>query len=215
VLSGPFNRNSLFFAEGADWKWQRRAVAPAFRHDNLLALVPSFAQCARVQAEVWRKSAHAAPVDVMDAMSRTTFAVIERTALGEATSLDREKFLAELRLALASVSWRRMISLLNLPDWTPHPGYLKARAATAYLYNETVKTVAARRASGSDHPERANRSMSLSGAYIAMKNFGTNPPPSTRTVSPRKRSRGGIAAPICPSAPARAFASAWVSRCWR
>ena len=25
VLSGPFNRNSLFFAEGADWKRQRRA----------------------------------------------------------------------------------------------------------------------------------------------------------------------------------------------
>ena len=40
-LSAPVNRESLFFAEGANWKWQRRAAAPAFRHDNLLALVPT------------------------------------------------------------------------------------------------------------------------------------------------------------------------------
>ena len=82
-------------------------------------------------------------------MSRTTFAVIERTALGEAASFDREEFLKQLRLALASVPWRRTIALFDLPDWMPHPGYFKARSATAYLYNETMKAVAARRATGS------------------------------------------------------------------
>ena len=44
-----------------------------------------------------------------------------------------------------------MITLFNLPDWMPHPGYFKAHAATAYLYNETMKAVAARRA-----PARVN-----------------------------------------------------------
>jgi cytochrome P450 len=43
-----------------------------------------------------------------------------------------------------------MITLFNLPDWMPHPGYFKAHAAIAYLYNETMKAVAARRATGSD-----------------------------------------------------------------
>ena len=148
-LSAPVSRDSLFFAEGADWKWQRRAVAPAFRHENLLALVPTFSQCARAQASAWRNSPDAAPIDTMDAMSRATFAVIERTALGEAASLDREEFLKHLRLALASVPWRRTIALFNLPDWTPHPGSFKMRAATAYLYKETMKAVAARRAAGS------------------------------------------------------------------
>jgi cytochrome P450 len=149
-LSAPINRGSLFFSEGAHWKWQRRAAAPAFRHDNLLALVPIFSQCARAQAEAWRKSPAGVPVDVMDAMSRTTFAVIERTALGESDSIDREKFLAALRLVLASVAWRRTISLFNLPGWTPYPGYFKARAATTYLQAETVRAIAARRAKGSD-----------------------------------------------------------------
>jgi cytochrome P450 len=144
------NRGSLFFAEGAHWKWQRRAAAPAFRQDSLLALVPIFEQCARAQAEAWRKSPPGVPVDVMDAMSRTTFAVIECTALGEADSIDREKFLAALRLVLASVAWRRTISLFNLPSWTPYPGYFKARAATTYLESETVRAITARRTKGSD-----------------------------------------------------------------
>ena len=95
-LSAPVSRESLFFAEGANWKWQRRAVAPAFRHENLLALVPTFSQCARAQASAWRNSPGTAPIDAMDAMSRTTFAVIQRTALGEGASLDREKFLEQL-----------------------------------------------------------------------------------------------------------------------
>ena len=33
-ISEAVNRESLFFAEGANWKWQRRAAAPAFRHDT-------------------------------------------------------------------------------------------------------------------------------------------------------------------------------------
>jgi len=32
---------SLFLAEGADWRWQRRAVASIFRHDTLLSLFRS------------------------------------------------------------------------------------------------------------------------------------------------------------------------------
>ena len=28
--------NSIFVAEGADWRWQRRAVAPIFRHETIL-----------------------------------------------------------------------------------------------------------------------------------------------------------------------------------
>ena len=145
-LSAPVTRGSLFFAEGANWKWQRRAVSPAFRHDDLLAMVPTFSQCASAQASVWRKSPAAPQIDAMDAISRTTFAVIQRTALGEAAAFDREKFLEQLRLTLGSVPWRRTIALFNLPDWTPHPGSFKARAATAYLYDETMKAVAARRA---------------------------------------------------------------------
>ncbi len=149
-LSTPLTRNSLFFAEGANWKWQRRAAAPAFRHDSLLALIPTFVQCAKEQAGAWCNLPAGVPIDVMDAMSRTTFTVIERTALGEDAIFERENFLAALRLVLESIRWRRMITLFNLPDWVPYPGYWKMRRASAYLYEETEKSIAARRTSGLD-----------------------------------------------------------------
>ena len=47
---------SLFLAEGADWRWQRRAVAPIFRHETLLSFVPIFAAMAQRQVERWRGS---------------------------------------------------------------------------------------------------------------------------------------------------------------
>ena len=36
----PAIGNSLFTAEGVDWRWQRRAVAPVFAQCNVSALVP-------------------------------------------------------------------------------------------------------------------------------------------------------------------------------
>jgi cytochrome P450 len=148
-LSGPFSQEALFFTEGAEWKWQRRALAPAFRHENMLALVPTFAQCAAAQADAWRAASPAAPVDVMQAMSRTTFAVIERAVLGASESFDREKFVAALGPVLASIGWRRQLALFGLPpNWTPHPGYFKALASARYLNGETTRLLAARRQSG-------------------------------------------------------------------
>jgi cytochrome P450 len=37
----PAIGNSLFNAEGADWKWQRQAVAPVFTSRNVRALAPA------------------------------------------------------------------------------------------------------------------------------------------------------------------------------
>lgn len=152
ALAGPIDRESLFFSEGAEWKWQRRAVAPAFRHENLLALVPSFEKCARAQADEWRNLPAGETIDVMRAMSRTTFAVIERAVFGASEDFDGEAFLAALGPVLASIGWRMLVALFSLPaKWTPHPGFFSARAASRRLHEETVKLLAARRA---DQAER-------------------------------------------------------------
>jgi cytochrome P450 len=149
ALSSPINRDALFFAEGADWKWQHRAVAPAFRHDAILALVPTFAQCARAQVDVWRAAPAGVPVDVMAAMSETTYSVIERAVLGAAGRVDHEKFFAALSPSLGGISWRLLIALFGLPpNWIPHPGYLKMMRAAKYLRDESLRLLAERRAQG-------------------------------------------------------------------
>ena len=83
ALSSAFSRKSLFFAEGADWRWQRRAAAPAFRHEKLLDLVPIFARCAHAHAQEWRSAGNGAIIDVAPAMSKLTFAIILQAVLGQ------------------------------------------------------------------------------------------------------------------------------------
>ncbi|ATQ69311.1 cytochrome P450 [Methylosinus trichosporium] len=151
ALAGPVERDSLFFSEGAEWKWQRRALSPAFRHENILALVPHFSRCAQAQAQEWRDLEQGASVDIMHAMSRTTFAVIEKAVYGAAEDFDRDGFIAALRPVLGGVGWRMLAAMFHLPpDLTPYPGFLAARRATRFLRAETHKLLAARRAVADD-----------------------------------------------------------------
>ena len=148
TLSGPINKLSLFFAEGADWKWQRRAVSAAFRRESILAEVDTFAACAREQIALWRRLDARTPVDVAPAMSRVTFEVILRSVLGANAGFDREKFIAELTRALGTIGWRRVLAVLGLStDWIPYPGYFRAAAASRYLSRATRALIEERRAS--------------------------------------------------------------------
>jgi cytochrome P450 len=83
---------SLFLAEGADWRWQRRAVAPIFRHETLLSFVPIFANMAQRQVERWCAAPRAVPIDAAAAMTRTTFEIIVEAMLGGSASLDAERY---------------------------------------------------------------------------------------------------------------------------
>ncbi len=146
-LSSMINRDALFFVEGGDWKWQRRALAPAFRHESLLAFTPTFVNCAKTQADAWHCAPQVAPVDVMNAMSNVTFAVIERAVLGVTGAFDRGKFVGAMQESFAGMSWQRIFTLLRLPKWLPFPGSSKINHKMRYLYDETARLLAARRAS--------------------------------------------------------------------
>ena len=149
ALSSAFSRKSLFFAEGADWRWQRRAAAPAFRHEKLLELVPIFARGAHAQAQEWRSTANGAIIDVAPAMAQLTFAIILQAVLGQgAEALDQKKFLAELSPRVSTIAWRFLFARMGLPEATPFPGSRKAAAAGRWLSETISRLVANRRAEG-------------------------------------------------------------------
>jgi cytochrome P450 len=137
--------DALFFG---DFKWQRRALARAFRHENLLALVPTFSRCAKEQRDSWRRERATGPVDMMQAMSEVTFSVVESAMLGATGTFEREKYLAALLSGLSGISWYRMLALFGLPTWLPFPGSSKINRDMRYLYEETARLVGARRANG-------------------------------------------------------------------
>lgn len=146
ALSSAFSRKSLFFAEGADWRWQRRAAAPAFRHEKLLDLMPIFARCAQAQAQEWRSAGKEVIIDMASAMSKLTFAIILQAVLGQgADALDQEKFLAALSPRVSTIAWRFLLARMGLPEATPFPGSRDAAASGRWLSEAISRLVANRR----------------------------------------------------------------------
>jgi len=145
--------NSLFLAEGADWRWQRRAVAPVFRHETLLSFVPIFAKMAARQVERWRAARPDTPVDAAAAMTRTTFDIIVETMLGGSAALDAEAFGRALTDSFNTIPWQIIYVLFSLPEWMPYPNRGRALRARTVLRRDILRIVQARRGKPSAHPD--------------------------------------------------------------
>src|SRR5262245_51399639 len=79
-LLSPLLGRGILTSLGAEWKWQRQASAPLFRHHDLLNFVPAFVRaCDRIVGR-WRASRE--PVRAIDRdMTHATFDVISATLL--------------------------------------------------------------------------------------------------------------------------------------
>jgi cytochrome P450 len=137
---------SLFLAEGADWRWQRRAVAPIFRHETLLSFVPAFAAMAERQVQRWRATAGEATVDAAAALTRTTFDIIVETMLGGSASLDADRYSRALTLNFETMPWHLIYAIFALPEWLPYPRRRRALKARDFLHADVLRIVEERRA---------------------------------------------------------------------
>ncbi|TDR93725.1 cytochrome P450 [Enterovirga rhinocerotis] len=138
--------DGLLTAEGADWRWQRRAIAPIFRAAGVDRFVP--AMLAAAERAHGRLAAAAGPADVNHEMMRTTFDIIAETMLSGRGSIDIDRAGASVTAYLHQTHWANLSSLLGLPDWVPLPGRRRALDAARYLRSEIEGLVAARRAAG-------------------------------------------------------------------
>lgn len=145
--------NSLFLAEDAEWRWQRRAAAPIFRHESLLSFVPIFAAKAQQQIERWRAADRGGPVDAAAAMTRTTFDIIVDAMLGGSATLDAERFGRALTRSFDTIPWHIIYVLFSLPAWMPYPGRRRALRARDILRRDILRIAEARRANPSPHPD--------------------------------------------------------------
>ena len=146
-------RTSLFLAEGPNWRWQRRAVAPIFRHEMLLSFVPTMAVIAERQAERWRAKPLEEPLEVAAAMTRTTFEIIVEAILGGSARLDAERYGRALAAIFNTIPWHLLLSVLRAPAWTPFPRRWRARRASDFLRADIGQIIAKRRANASAHPD--------------------------------------------------------------
>jgi cytochrome P450 len=150
ALSSVLDPRGMFLAEGADWRWQRRAVAPAFRPETLIGFVPTFAAEAERQIEEWRNIQSDAPINIFAAASRLTLNVAAKALLGSPASLDANHFSTALARNIKGLPWEFLYALLRLPSFIPFPQRASMRKSTAFLHAEAGKVVAERRANPSD-----------------------------------------------------------------
>src|SRR3984885_5877093 len=86
----PAIGESLFNADGAEWKWQRQAVAPVFAHRNVLALAP--AMTATATRAVARLNGSGGRAEMVGEMLTATFDVICDVALSGREHFDSHAF---------------------------------------------------------------------------------------------------------------------------
>jgi cytochrome P450 len=148
----PALGEGILTAEGAQWRWQRQAAAPAFRHERLLASTPIMTRAAQRTLDRWR-AAGAAQRDVSADMVRATFDVILDSMLSSGEGLDIEEASREITIYLETIARPSLVDVFNLPQWLRLATQPRGARASAYLRRAVAGIVAARRASSAPHDD--------------------------------------------------------------
>lgn len=120
-LLRPAIGESLFIAEGAPWRWQRRTAAPAFSHRNVSALSPVMTAAAERSTERIAGAGRRA-VNMLDEMIETTFDVIADVTFSSGDAFDRAEVHRAIDAYVAEAGRISLFDIMGLPDWVPRPG---------------------------------------------------------------------------------------------
>lgn len=111
-MLSPVLRESLFTAHGADWKDQRRLMAPIFTPHAVAQFAPIFAQVARKAADRW---ANANRIDVSDEATRATFEVISRALFSGDAALGSDEAGEHILAVLTALGEYRLGVIFGMP----------------------------------------------------------------------------------------------------
>jgi cytochrome P450 len=141
-LLSPLLGKGILTTEGAEWKWQRQASAPMFRHQDILGFVPAFVRATETLLAKWR-AAPAGSVQAVDRdMTRATFDVISATLLPSADHAAVEK---AMQLFQRGTGWDLLIATAGAPAWLPRPGMLSGARAILMLRSAVAAMLRERR----------------------------------------------------------------------
>lgn len=139
-LLRPAIGESLFIAEGADWRWQRRTAAPVFSHRNVTNLGPVMSAAAERCVERIQ-TCRAPSINMADEMVQATFEVISDVTLSGGAAFDREAVHAAIDAYIAEAGKISLFDVLGFPDWVPRPNRMLSNAAmrkTKALADEAI-----------------------------------------------------------------------------
>jgi cytochrome P450 len=138
----PAIGESLFNADGAEWKWQRQAVVPVFTHRNVVALAPAMTATAERAS---RRLAKAPRAEIVSAMISATFEVICDVALSGREHFDGATFSRAITQYFQTAGRASLLDFLGFPEWFPRPGELLAGSSVRTMHSMVAAAIEARR----------------------------------------------------------------------
>ncbi len=147
LILGPAIGDSLFVAEGAHWRWQRRAAAPVFAARNVEALAPvmrtaALAACTRLAAQKGQA------VDLHQAMVTATFEVISDVTFSGDEGFDRAAVHRAIDAYIAQTARLSLLDVIGAPSWVPRPSRLVSAGAMRAMKRMADGAIHARRRTG-------------------------------------------------------------------
>jgi cytochrome P450 len=156
-LLSPLLGKGMLTSEGADWKWQRQAAAPMFRHQDLFNFVPAFVRAAQDTVGRWR--ARPGLQAVHRDMSQATFDVISATLLPSADARMPQVVGGSTADFQRSGAWGQLYAVANFPKWLPQPGRRMLARSVRALRGAVADVIAERRASSAQPDDLVGRLM--------------------------------------------------------
>ncbi|MCW4184023.1 cytochrome P450 [Candidatus Thiodiazotropha endoloripes] len=139
-IQAPLFGNAMIQSHGGDWRWQRRLMAPLFRHEELLSYTDIMSGVAEDLIALWRKKPTTGVRPVNQDMMQATLAVISRTMLGGSSDKVRAVMEAGHAEYYRQINWWILYCMLRLPHGLPRPGGSAMRTHEKRL-REAVRTL--------------------------------------------------------------------------
>jgi len=153
LILGPAIGNSMFVAEGAEWKWQRRTAAPVFGHRNIAALAPVMTAAAERASARFAAAAGASPnggraIDAFDEMVTATFEVISDVTLSGGEGFDRTAVHMAIAEYIGNSAKLSVLDIIGAPPWVPRPGRLFAATTMRQMKQAADRAILDRKTRG-------------------------------------------------------------------
>ena len=147
-LMRPAIGHSMFLAEGAEWRWQRRAAAPVFTHRNISNLAPLMSLAAERAVQRFEGAGKRA-VDAYDEMITTTFEVISDVTFSGG-SFDRDEVHQAIEQYINEAGRVSIMDILGFPDWIPRPERVAGRRKLRDMHGLANSVIEERQSRGSE-----------------------------------------------------------------
>jgi cytochrome P450 len=158
-LLGPLLGNGILTADGADWKWQRQASAPMFRHQDIMALVPAVVTAAEHYVAKLKGGAPTQRRAIDADMTEVTYDVISATLLPSGDGNVAPAIHTNAGSFQSGTGWQLLYAVAGFPNWLPRPGKKKTRRSIAMLRGSVHDLIRQRRASGTAPDDLMQRLM--------------------------------------------------------